>query len=218
MFGNARLIETRCLRSAHARLLSGSGLARDLRHARRPLQQIGADTGTAYTLPDCQSKPFYTRDARGVELLVSDDALRRPMQAAAPPTRRARSTYVAEKMVYGDDPTAPADATANLLGRVYQYFDQAGIVTSARYDFKGNLLTSDRQLIAALQSPPDWSETYLEPFHHHAQYDALAARSASILPRRKSRGTDNVIAREYRGRDRCRGSRCNCNPAAPRST
>ena len=35
----------------------------------------------------------------------------------------------------------------NLLGRVYQQFDGAGVVTNIGYDFKGNLFSSSRQLL-----------------------------------------------------------------------
>ena len=36
--------------------------------------------------------------------------------------------------------------TRNLRGKAFQLFDQAGIVTTDAYDFKGNLLSSSRQL------------------------------------------------------------------------
>ena len=34
---------------------------------------------------------------------------------------------------------------ANLRGKPYRHFDTAGVVTTDRYDFKGNLLRSERQ-------------------------------------------------------------------------
>jgi RHS repeat-associated protein len=164
----------------------------------RVLRATGADTGISYSLQDCQSKPFYVRDARGVELRLSYDALRRPTDTDANDTARGVS-WTAEKTIYGDDPVnAPVDPTANLLGRVYQSFDQAGISTSARYDFKGNALEQSHQLIGAYSGAPDWTRTYLEPFRTGLQYDALDRVTQVTLPRRNlSAGADNVITRAY---------------------
>ena len=40
----------------------------------------------------------------------------------------------------------------NLRGKVVQRFDQAGLITSDDYDFKGNLLSSQRQLAREYKS------------------------------------------------------------------
>src|SRR5205085_7846131 len=87
---------------------------------------------------------------------------------------------------------------ANLLGRVYQHFDQAGVLTNSSFDFKGNLLVASRQLIAGYKDIPDWTAPYLTPFSSSFQYDALDRITQTILPRRKSStGTNNTLARGY---------------------
>jgi RHS repeat-associated protein len=161
------------------------------------LRTAGAETGTAHALADCQGKPFYARDARGFELRYSYDALRREIRVDAADTTHATS-YVAEKTLWGDDPAAPVDPTANRLGRIYQRFDQAGIATRARYDFKGNLVAASRQLISARSGAPDWTAPWLTPFSTVMAYDALARVTRATLPRRDTtRGSDNVVTRDY---------------------
>ena len=64
-----------------------------------------------------------------------------------------------EKTVYGegpyDDPsdTLPTPEQTNHRGKPYQVYDDAGVVTSELYDFKGNLLRSRRQLRRDYKNP-----------------------------------------------------------------
>jgi RHS repeat-associated protein len=161
------------------------------------LRTVGAETGTACALPDCLGQPFYARDARGFELRYTRDVLRREIRVDAADTAHAVS-YVAERTVWGDDPAAPVDASANRLGRIYQRFDQAGIATRARYDFKGNLVAASRQLISTRSGAPDWTATWLTPFSTTMEYDAVSRVTRATLPRRDAtKGVDNVVARDY---------------------
>ena len=59
------------------------------------------------------------------------------------------------RTVYGE--TRPNPEASNLRGKVVQLFDQAGVVTSDDYDFKGNLLRSQRQLAREYKTTLDWS-------------------------------------------------------------
>ena len=57
-----------------------------------------------------------------------------------------------------------------------QHFDQAGVITSDRYDFKGNLLQGSRQLAREYKETLDWSGTVgLEPetFTNTTSFDAF---------------------------------------------
>jgi len=164
----------------------------------RAVRTISAEGGTTHLLMDCRSKPVYTRDARGFELRTTYDVLRRPTQVQATDTVSATS-WIAEHTIYGDDPLlAPLDPPANLLGRVYKSFDQAGIVTTSRYDFKGNPLTQRRQLIVARSGAPDWTAPYLTPFEQRMEYDALDRATRTVLPRRNAMaGSENVIERAW---------------------
>ena len=57
------------------------------------------------------------------------------------------------RTVYGE--TQPNPEANNLRGKVVQLFDQAGVVTSDDYDFKGNLLRSQRQLAQEYKTTPE---------------------------------------------------------------
>jgi RHS repeat-associated protein len=175
-----------------------AALAQSLDMLGRALQSIGAESGTSHTLADCSNAPVYQRDARGMELTWTYDVLRRPIALTANDTTSGAS-FGAEKTVYGDDPALGAvDPNANLVGRVYQKFDQAGVVTNHRYDFKGNVVETERQLISGYKGAPDWSRPYLTPFARTSEFDALDRVTRSTLPRRNpSAGGDNVVERSY---------------------
>src|SRR5262249_33975673 len=51
----------------------------------------------------------------------------------------------------------PNPTANNLLGRVYQHRDAAGVATMEHYDFKGNLLESTRQLLEDYVGLVDWN-------------------------------------------------------------
>src|SRR5260370_27024549 len=152
--------------------------------AGRALRVVSAESGTSYALADARGFPIYARDARGVELRRAYDALRRPTTLAAADTG-AGTSWIAERTVYGDDVAiGPLSAAANLLGRVFQSFDQAGVRTHVRYDFKGNLLEERRQLMGTLDGASDWTAPYLDPFVTTRDYDALDRVIPPVLPRR----------------------------------
>src|SRR6185312_16730521 len=94
------------------------------------------------------------RDSKGALTLGAFDLLHRPIRvwarddSAGPVTLRQR-------IEYGDagKPDQPAGErqTArahNLLGRPVAHYDEAGLVTVADVDFKGNVLDTGRRVIA----------------------------------------------------------------------
>jgi YD repeat-containing protein len=87
----------------------------------------------------------------------------------------AASEVVAERIVYGEGQTN--DQALNLRTKVYQQFDGAGLVTNGAYDFKGNLLTSTRQLLQDYKNQVDWSQSPAfdtgSGFTTSTAYDAL---------------------------------------------
>ncbi len=83
------------------------------------------DTGSAPPTTRCAGPPSsFLREGTGAELLVG-------------------------RTVYGE--TAARPGGAQPARQVSQVFDQAGVVTSERYDFKGNLLAARRQLARGVQ-------------------------------------------------------------------
>ena len=94
-----------------------------------------------------------------------------------------------EQIIYGDDPAnglPPLQRSrANLLGKPYQQFDGAGVVTNVQYDFKGNLLNGTRQLARDYKREIDWSQAptrQSEFFTSETKYDALNRPVAVVSP------------------------------------
>src|SRR5262249_1212697 len=101
----------------------------------------------------------------------------------------------------------PHPETNNLRGKVVQLFDQAGVVTSDAFDFKGNLLRSQRQLARLVQSVPAYKTTVdwlaavqleTETYTSCTRYDALNRPIQLIAPHSDQTGTTvNVIELIY---------------------
>src|SRR5439155_5256029 len=75
--------------------------------------------------------------------------------------------------------------TKNQRGKVVQVFDQAGVVTTEDYDFKGNLLQSKRQLAKEYKTNLNWSSNpalETEVFAGSTVYDALNRPISATSP------------------------------------
>lgn len=162
-----------------------------LRHAydllNRPLRVESIDAGLRTSVHDAGGNLIEYRDGKGSIALRQYDRLNRLVGLWAcdgsgrPMTRR-------EALIYGDDRIRSGldEATAiarNLQGRLYRHYDEAGLQTFERYDFKGNLLEKARLVIsdAAMAAGwvADWSiagaETTLDSTRYQTSttYDAL---------------------------------------------
>lgn len=121
----------------------------------------GMDDGERRTLNNIVGKPARSFDARGFVFRTRYDALHRTTHRFA--ARAGAAEVLLERLVYGDK---HPDLTRNLKGKVFRHYDAAGLAANERFDFKGNLVESARQL-APLNSPsvaaafyettPDWS-------------------------------------------------------------
>ncbi|MFL5624171.1 MAG: toxin TcdB middle/N-terminal domain-containing protein, partial [Ktedonobacteraceae bacterium] len=134
-------------------------------------------------------------DSQGHQVRHSYDALHRPTHLFV--QQGTKTEVLAERIVYGE--ALPNAATLNLRGKPYQVYDGAGVVTNTQYDFKGNLLSSNRQLTHEYRQQVDWSplasltnpqdiataaapllET--ETFTSSTTYDALNRPTSSTTP------------------------------------
>lgn len=80
-----------------------------------------------------------------------------------------------EKFVYGDQLGLDGLADHNARGRIYQQYDQSGVVTT-KYDFKGNVVAIERQLAQEYKLDIDWSSRAPlenEKFINTTTFDAL---------------------------------------------
>ncbi|MFZ4657597.1 MAG: SpvB/TcaC N-terminal domain-containing protein [Caldilineaceae bacterium] len=155
------------------------------------LFQHSMDAGDRWMINDAAGKPMVAWNSRGFITWVEYDALHRPTALIV--TDGAGNTFAAERTVYGEtafgavksDPAARERAqTTNHLGQPYQIYDGAGVVTNMRYDFKGNLLESQRTLLRDHKTPVNWPVLTAPPqplphllenehFVSRSRYDAL---------------------------------------------
>ncbi|KAJ0417373.1 virulence plasmid 65kDa B protein-domain-containing protein [Aspergillus carlsbadensis] len=136
------------------------------------LHNASIDSGERWTLKDITGRPIHVWDSRGGHLTTAYDILRRPISSILWPGTD-RETVV-EKIEYGDSLADPE--TRNCRDRIIRVFDQSGINTSDEYDFKGNPLSSSRQVAVDYKNTLDWSEHVpLEDEVHtnRTWYDAL---------------------------------------------
>jgi RHS repeat-associated protein len=142
------------------------------------IHQASMEAGERWMLNDVVGKPIRTWDSRNHSFRNAYDALRRPTDSFL--REGAQAELLVGRSVYGETRLTPQ--TNNLRGKVVQLFDQAGIVTSDDYDFKGNLRRSQRQLaqlvgaIPAYKTTVDWSATVdleTDTYPSSTRYDAL---------------------------------------------
>jgi len=153
----------------------------------REMQQESMDAGARWLLNDLEGKPIRGWNRRRYTIRNEYDALRRPLrsyvQGGDAYERNANPfpcEILFERTVYGDSSECGfgehRQRDANLRGVIYRRFDTAGVLTTDRYDFKGNILSSRRQFTKDYRNIPDWShERALEQEHFGASttYDAL---------------------------------------------
>lgn len=116
------------------------------------IHEVSMDAGERWMLNDVDGKPLYAWDSRDHIFRTAYDQLRRPTGSFLQENGGAELRV--GRTVYGETHSDPE--TSNLRGRVFQLFDQAGVVTSDAYDFKGNLLRSQRQLAQEYKTTLDW--------------------------------------------------------------
>jgi len=164
----------------------------------RQVHQASMDAGERWTLHDIAGKPIRAWNSRLFAFRSEYDALRRPSRSyvqGGDAYERNASPYpretLFEQVIYGDSAghglTEHRRLEANLRGKVYRRLDNAGIVTTGRYDFKGNLLEGSRQFTRDYKTVPDWSQDpALESrkFVSSTTYDALNRVVTSTSPDR----------------------------------
>ncbi|WP_221413568.1 SpvB/TcaC N-terminal domain-containing protein [Peribacillus simplex] len=145
------------------------------------IYQASMDAGQRWMLNDAEGKLLLTWDSRGNELRSVFDQLRRQIESYL--SEEGGAELLTGQTVYGEACSNPE--ASNLRGKAVQVFDQAGLVTNERYDFKGNLLGSVRQLAREYKKALNWSTPVaLEraAYTSHTRYDALNRPIEIITP------------------------------------
>jgi RHS repeat-associated protein len=115
------------------------------------------EAGSRWMLHDAMGMPLRSWDSRGHRIRAEYDALRRPLRSFVQciSSNDPSAEILFGKTEYGEGQAN--DVELNLRTRRFRRFDSAGVATNERFDFKGNLLQSTRQLAADYKTIPDWS-------------------------------------------------------------
>ena len=153
------------------------------------------DAGERWGLNNVAGNPIRGWNSREYQLRYVYDALQRPIRVFM--GQGEEGEILTELMVYGEN--HPNATALNLRGQVFQGYDSSGVVTSEGYDFKGNPLSTQRQITREYRQTMDWSalanETEVleipanaqpflsaEVFTASTTYDALNRPISSIGP------------------------------------
>jgi RHS repeat-associated protein len=171
------------------------------------IHQASMEAGERWMLNDVAGKPLYSWDSRNHRFRTAYDQLRRPTDNFL--NKAGGADLLVGRTIYGETQANPE--ASNLRGKVIQLFDQAGVVSSDLYDFKGNLLHSQRQLadlvgVVGAQTPAykttvDWSravQPQIPVYTSRTRYDALNRPIQLIAPHSDQPGTTvNVVEQVY---------------------
>lgn len=161
------------------------------------LHEASMEAGERWMLNDVAGTSLYAWDSRGRRLRISYDPLRRPTSSFL--SEGSSAELVVVRTGYGEERPNPEDD--NLRGKVVELDDQAGVVTSDRYDFKGKLVQSHRRLALEYRTALDWSGAVpleAQAYTGHTRYDALDRVTQSITPHSDEPGAQiSVVQPRY---------------------
>jgi RHS repeat-associated protein len=153
------------------------------------IHQTSIDAGARWLLNDAASKPLYSWDSKNNRIRTDYDQLRRATGSFLRPG--VGNELLVMRTVYGEsDPNPEPD---NKRAKAIQVFDQAGVISNTAFDFKGNLLRTQRQLAQEYRTALNWSAAVpleAEVFTNETAYDALNRPTTEILP-------DNTAIRHH---------------------
>lgn len=152
------------------------------------IHEASMEAGERWTLANVTGKPIRAWDSRGHGFRTAYDARGRPTDSFLRTGDGA--DRLIERIIYGE--SRPHPGPGNLRGQVVQVFDQAGVVTTDEYDFKGNRLASRRRFAREYRAVLDWSDDVAleeESFTSRTRYDALDRPVQIVLPHANRPGT-----------------------------
>lgn len=154
------------------------------------IYSVSMDAGERWMLNDVAGKPLRAWDSRGHEFRTEYDPLHRPVRqfvrgtdALESDPRVLNRDILFTKVEYGEGQAN--DSALNLRTRAYKSYDNAGVIVSEAYDFKGNLLRGKRQLAKDYKNVPDWAsmiELESQVFSSSTLYNALNRPVSLISP------------------------------------
>lgn len=155
------------------------------------LFQHSMDAGERWMLNDAAGKPMFAWNSRGYIFSTMYDALHRPVEmSVSRGDGPSPLNNIYEKIVYGENQSlnGRTDTELNLRGKPFLHWDTAGLIQFEEYDFKGNLLKSNRRLVTDYKAVVNWAvitpESLLEneTFALETHYDAMNRVTLSKTP------------------------------------
>jgi RHS repeat-associated protein len=166
--------------------------------ANRPLRKVSLDGGEKVVVINAAGSQIEGRDSKGALTLNSYDVMNRAIRIWAR-DNSASSLTLRQRMVYGDHPDSglASPQSLNLLGQLFRHYDEAGLLTNERFDFKGNTVESMRQAIRdseIVKVLKTGADKLFQIDWQPAPGTDLAARAAVLLDPVTYRGTSTFDA------------------------
>ena len=124
------------------------------------IHQTSMDAGERWTLNDVLGNAIIGWDSRKHTFITEYDTLRRPIRSRVINIESLDpfevSSALIERTVYGEQ--HPQDMLLNLRTKMYLHLDQAGVLRNEGCDFKGNILSSKRQLTRRYKGTLNWKD------------------------------------------------------------
>ena len=112
-----------------------------------------AEKGERWTFTDVMGRLVKIWDNNILEFRNTYDALHRPI---ANFVKQNNTERLLSYVVYGE--LIPNAAQQNLRNRTYQMYDQSGVATVKKIDFKGNAIEAERRLTKEYKLATDWKD------------------------------------------------------------
>jgi RHS repeat-associated protein len=166
------------------------------------MRQASMEAGAHWILNNINGNSIRSWDSRGFRRRMSYDTLGRPLDLFVTNniSSSAETEFLAQRTTYGE--AKPSPHTTNHRLKIWQVRDEAGLLVNEKYDFKGNLAITKRQLLSDYKPQiTNWLENPQlenETFTSRTIYDALNRTIQIVAPHSSKPGTKfNVIQLVY---------------------
>jgi RHS repeat-associated protein len=157
--------------------------------------QNSMDAGQRWLLINIAGNPLRTWDERNHEFQYFYDILHRPTYSKAIAGDGASPLdHIFGKIIYGESLLAANRSneaslqTKNILGKTIQHYDTGGLTDTPEYDFKGQPLSTTRQLFKKYKEVVNWTDANLindlesDAFTFTTEKDALGRITQQKAP------------------------------------
>jgi RHS repeat-associated protein len=117
------------------------------------MRTVSADAGDDRSFADVMGNPVISFNSRGYNISFTYDLLHRPLQTKVTGNGLDNIT---ERIIYGESQSNPE--SRNLRGKVYQHYDQAGLVTVSLYSFKGEPKQTEQCVRTDYKTEANWTD------------------------------------------------------------